>query len=38
MNYQRNLNKRAIAKRVILIWIIALLAGGIIGFCIGYCM
>lgn len=34
MNYQKNLNKRAIAKRVILIWVIAFLAGIIVGFCI----
>ena len=38
MKYEKKINKRAIAKRVITIWFIAVIIGVIIGFCIGYCV
>lgn len=38
MKYEKNINKRAIAKRVVTIWFIALIMGIMIGFCIGYCV
>lgn len=38
MDYPKRLNKRAIAKRVITIWVMALVVGVIVGFCIGYCV
>lgn len=36
MNYSKNLRKKAIAQRVLISWLIAVLAGGMIGFALGH--
>ena len=36
MNYSRNLRKAAMAKRILISWLIAVLAGGLIGFALGH--
>ena len=36
MNYLKNLRKKAIAQRVLISWLIAVLAGGMIGFALGH--
>lgn len=36
MNYSKNLRKKAIAQRILISWLIAVLAGGLIGFALGH--